>query len=149
MATNCSRPSQAFNCMRSYRNQYSPVMLLECKDCQHRINLPHSCWHRSCPHCQHQESQQLIERQRDKLLRVAFYLLTFPLPYEVRELFWKHQREAYDLLLKTARQTIASFASRDPRLRGRTGAHGVQHTHSCRLDYRPHLHLICDGRCGG
>ena len=133
---------QALNCMRSCRNQYSPVMLLECKDCHHRINLPHSCGHRSCPHCQHHESQQWLDRQRAKLLPVDYYLVTFTVPYEMRELFWQHQRVAYDLLLKTAWQTIASFASRDPRLKGRTGAHAVLHTHSRRLDYHPHVHLI-------
>ena len=57
---------KALNCMRSCRNQYSPVMLLECNDCHHRINLPHSCGHRSCPHCQHHESQQWLERQRSQ-----------------------------------------------------------------------------------
>ena len=133
---------RALNCMRRCRNQYSPVMLLECKGCHYRINLPHSCGHRSCPHCQHHESQQWLERQRAKLLPVEYYLVTFTVPCELRGLFWKHQRTAYDLLLKTAWQTIASFASRDPQLKGRTGAHAVLHTHSRRLDYHPHVHLI-------
>lgn len=133
---------QALNCMRSCRNQCSPVMLLECKNCHHRINLPHSCGHRSCPHCQHHECQQWLQRQRARLLPVEYYLITFTVPSELRELFWKQQRIAYDLLLKTAWQTIASFASRDPRLKGRTGAHAVLHTHSRRLDYHPHVHLI-------
>ena len=109
---------QALNCMRRCRNQYSPVMLLECKGCHYRINLPHSCGHRSCLHCQHHESQQWLERQRAKLLPVEYYLVTFTVPCELRGLFWKHQRTAYDLLLKTAWQTIASFASRDPQLSG-------------------------------
>jgi hypothetical protein len=133
---------QALNAIRSCRNQYSPVMLLECEDCHRRINLPHSCGHRSCPHCQHHESQQWLERQRAKLLPVHYYLVTFTVPYELRELFWQHQRTAYDLLLKTAWQTIASFARRDPRLKGGIGAHAVLHTHSRRLDYHPHVHLI-------
>ena len=132
---------RALNAMRSCRNQYSPVMLLECKDCHHRINLPHSCGHRNCPHCQHHEGQRWLERQRTKLLPVEYYLITFTVPYELRELFWNHQRIAYDLLLKTAWHTIASFASRDPQLKGRTGAHAVLHTHSRRLDYHPHVHL--------
>ena len=132
----------ALNCIRSCRNQHSAVMLLECGDCHHSVTLPHSCGHRSCPHCQHHESEQWLQRQRAKLLPVQYYLITFTVPSELRQLFWRHQRVAYDLLLKTAWQTIASFASRDPRLKGRMGAHAVLHTHSRKLDYHPHVHLI-------
>lgn len=49
---------------------------------------------------------------------------------------------AYDLLLKIAWQTVASFARRDPRLSGRIGAHAVLHTHNRKLGYHPHAHLI-------
>jgi hypothetical protein len=133
---------QALNCMRSCRNQYSTVMLLECGDCHHTIQLPHSCGHRSCPHCQHHESQQWLERQRAKLLPVEYYLVTFTVPAQLREVFWQHQRTAYDLLLKTAWQTIDGFARRDPKLKGQIGAHAVLHTHNRRLDYHPHVHLI-------
>jgi DNA-directed RNA polymerase subunit RPC12/RpoP len=28
-------------------------MLLECKPCGTTLKIPHSCGHRSCPHCQH------------------------------------------------------------------------------------------------
>jgi predicted RNA-binding Zn-ribbon protein involved in translation (DUF1610 family) len=132
----------ALSCMRSCRNQYSAVMLLECSSCQQRIQLPHSCGHRSCPHCQHHESQRWLQHQRAKLLPVEYYLVTFTVPEQLRQLFWQHQRTAYDLLLKTAWQTLSSFVSRDPRLKGRIGAHAVLHTHSRRLDYHPHVHLI-------
>jgi hypothetical protein len=133
---------QALNCIHRCRNQLSEVMLLECGDCHHTLKLPHSCGHRSCPHCQHHESQQWISRQRAKLLPVEYYLVTFTVPAQLRSLFWHHQRTAYDLLLKTAWQTICSFARRDPQLKGKTGAHAVLHTHSRRLDYHPHVHLI-------
>jgi hypothetical protein len=57
-------------------------------------------------------------------------------------MFWANQRIAYDLLLKTAWQTIDCFARRDPQLQGRAGAHAVLHTHARNLDYHPHVHLI-------
>jgi hypothetical protein len=60
----------------------------------------------------------------------------------LRALFWSQQRSCYDLLLKTAWQTVDSFARRDPKLKGITGAHAVLHTHSRRLDFHPHVHLI-------
>jgi hypothetical protein len=48
----------------------------------------------------------------------------------------------YDLLIKAAWQTVDSFARRDPKLKGRIGAHSVLHTHNRRLDYHPHVHMI-------
>ena len=39
-------------------------------------------------------------------------------------------------------QTIDSFARRDPKLKGKTGAHAVLHTHNRKLGYHPHVHLI-------
>ena len=48
----------------------------------------------------------------------------------------------YDLLIKAAWQTIDSFARRDPKLKGRIGAHAVLHTHNRKLEYYPHVHMI-------
>lgn len=132
----------ALQAMRRCRRQGSDLMVLECHDCRHTVKVPHSCGHRSCPHCQHHESQQWIERQQAKLLPVRYFLVTFTVPAELRPLFWSHQKVAYDLLLRIAWQTISSFARRDPRLKGRIGAHAVLHTHNRRLQYHPHVHLI-------
>ena len=133
---------QALQAMRRCRNQHSRVMVLECHGCHHQVTLPHSCGHRSCPHCQHHQSQQWLERQKAKLLAVDYFMVTFTVPAQLRGLFWANQRLAYDLLLKTAWQTIDRFTHRDPRLRGRCGAHAVLHTHKRNLDYHPHVHLI-------
>lgn len=50
-------------------------------------------------------------------------MITFTVPAQLRGLFWANQKLAYDLLLKTAWQTIDCFARRDPQLQGRVGAH--------------------------
>lgn len=89
----------ALNAIRRCRNQCSAVMLLECTDCQQNVILPHSCGHRSCPHCQQHESQEWLERQRSKLLPVRYFLITFTVPAQLRSLFWNHQHKSYDLLL--------------------------------------------------
>ena len=64
---------QALRAMRRCRNQHSKVMVLACHDCHHQVSLPHSCGHRSCPHCQQHESQHWLERQRAKLLQVSYF----------------------------------------------------------------------------
>ena len=42
-------------------------MLAQCAGCGEQRLVPHSCGHRSCPHCQHFESQRWIERQSQAL----------------------------------------------------------------------------------
>jgi len=69
-------------------------------------------------------------------------MITFTVLAQLRGLFWANQKVAYDLLLKTAWQTIDCFARRDPQLQGRAGAQAMLHTHARNLDYHPHAHLI-------
>lgn len=133
---------QALRAMARCRRQGSELMVLGCPDCKTSLKIPHSCGHRSCPHCQHHESQQWLEKQQGKLLPVTYFMVTFTVPAELRPLFWAKQRTCYDLLLKIAWETIDSFARRDPKLKGRTGAHAVLHTHNRMLGYHPHVHLI-------
>jgi len=133
---------RALHAMATCRTEASPVMLVDCPDCGHREFIPHSCGHRLCPHCQHHEGQQWLERQRAKLLPVDYYLVTFTLPRQWRPLVWRHQRLCYDRLLTLAWQTLLSFGLNDAKLKGKMGAHAVLHTNSRRLDFHPHVHFI-------
>lgn len=137
-------PSQrkALAAIRDCRSRHSPRMLTECPECAHQAYVPHSCGHRSCPHCQQHESQQWLERQLKKHLPADYFLLTFTLPAELRPLAWRHQRKLYDLILRTSWETVRTFTHNDRQLRGIPGAVSVLHTHSRRLDFHPHVHLV-------
>ena len=52
---------RALGAMRQCRTDESPKMLACCPACEGRALLPHSCGHRSCPHCQHFESERWLE----------------------------------------------------------------------------------------
>ena len=104
--------------------------------------FPLSCGHRFCPQCQHEAGETWLERQRAKLLPVDYYLITFTLPATLRALVYDHQREAYDLLIRLAWQTLAAFGLRDKALHGDLGATVVLHTHSRALDFHPHVHVV-------
>ncbi len=132
----------ALNAMQDCRTIYSPLMRAECPECDHQIFVPHSCGHRNCPHCQHHESQQWLERQMEKQVPAEYFLLTFTLPAEFRAMAWKHQRVLYSLMLQCAWETVRSFTHNDTRLQGTAGAIAVLHTHSRASDYHPHVHLV-------
>jgi hypothetical protein len=132
----------ALDAMKKCRTSLSPVMSVACNECGHKDFIPHSCGHRSCPHCQHHESEQWLQRQRNRQLPVNYFLLTFTLPAELRPLAWQHQRIVYDLLLKCSWDTLHTFSQNDKQLHGEAGAISVLHTHNRRLDYHPHVHVV-------
>ena len=136
-------PSQrnALGAMKDCRSSLCAQMLAQCSSCGQQRLVPHSCGHRSCPHCQHFESQRWIQRQTQALLPGSYFLITFTLPQELRGLAWSHQQTVYAALMQCAWETLAQFSRNHRQLRGQAGAVGVLHTHSRRLEFHPHVHM--------
>lgn len=132
----------ALAAIKHCRSQASPKMQLHCSACEQHILVPHSCGHRHCPHCQHHESQQWLERQLQRQLPAEYFLLTFTLPAEFRPLAWAHPCLIYDSLLRCAWHTLETFSGNDRQLQGTPGAIAVLHTNTRALDYHPHVHIV-------
>lgn len=137
-----SEHTRALAAMKHCRTEASPKMQVQCGECAHQKLVPHSCGHRHCPHCQHHESQQWLERQMRKQVPAEYFLLTFTLPAEFRVLTWAHQRIVYDLLMRCCWETVHTFSQNDKQLQGTPGAIAVLHTNTRQLDYHPHVHLV-------
>jgi hypothetical protein len=137
-------PSQrkALDALKTCRSSAAPVMQARCEACDHLERVPHSCGHRSCPHCQHHESQRWIERQLARQVPADYFLITFTPPESLRPLAWANQRTLYDLMTRCSWETLRTFARNDGELQGAAGAVAVVHTHSRRLDYHPHVHVV-------
>lgn len=137
-------PSQrsALSAFKRCRTTLAAQMQVQCEACFKTDYVPHSCGHRSCPHCQAHESQRWIEQQQAKQLPVDYFMLTFTLPKEWRALVWQQQKLLYDLLMKNAWDTINTFSQNDKTLQGNAGAIAVLHTHNRRLDFHPHVHMV-------
>lgn len=133
---------QALAAIKRCRTHFAPRMLAQCTGCGEQRSVPHSCGHRSCPHCQHHDSQVWLERQLASLVPAAYFMVTFTLPAELRGLAWHHQRTVYALLMQCAWDTLDTFARNDRKLGAGAGAVGVLHTHSRRLDLHPHVHMV-------
>ncbi len=137
-------PSQhrALAALKTCRTSAAPLMQARCERCDHVELVPHSCGHRSCPHCQHHESQRWIERQLARQVPAAYFLVTFTLPASLRPLAWANQRTLYDLMTRCSWETLRTFVHNDTALQGEAGAIAVLHTHARRLDYHPHVHVV-------
>ncbi len=135
---------KALQAMQQCRQKHSPQMLARCTNdkCRKQIYIPHSCGHRSCPHCQNHESWQWIENQLQKRLPAQYFLITFTLPRQLRWLTFLNQQLIYSLMFFCVQETLKTFTMNDKRLQGLAGFTTVLHTHSRRLDFHPHIHVV-------
>ncbi|ESQ10420.1 MAG: hypothetical protein N838_18900 [Thiohalocapsa sp. PB-PSB1] len=131
---------QALEAMKTCRTSASPMMLAQCESCDHNELVPHSCGHRPCPHCQHHEGQQGIERQLARQVPTTDFLITFTLPTALRPLVWANQRTLYDAMIRSSWETVSTLTKNDPQLQGEAGAIAVLHTHARSGDFHPHVH---------
>jgi len=138
---------KALESMAACRQEHGPHMLAQCSNhhCGAKTYIPHSCGHRNCPHCQHHESQQWIEQQLDKRLPCTYYLITFTLPVQLRDLAWKNQKTVYALMFATVQDLLKSFTRNDKKLGGAPGFTAILHTQARNLDYHPHIHVVMPG----
>jgi hypothetical protein len=137
--------------MKFCRTQFSPKMLVRCSssDCSNQSYIAHSCGHRNCPHCQNHESQQWIENQLNKRVPAKYYLLTFTLPSQFREIAWQNQRAVYHLLFSVIKDVLMTFTKNDKKLMGSAGFTMVLHTHARDLSHHPHVHVVMPGAAIG
>jgi hypothetical protein len=118
-----------------------------CLPCQQTLSTCHSCGHRSCPRCQHHETERWLARQQQKLIPVNYFMVTFTIPFQLRELFFYHQKVLYNVLFDCAVSTLKGFAKDSQRLGGDLGLTAVLHTHSRALKFHPHVHIIVPAGC--
>lgn len=136
---------RALDAMEACRTAAAGEILSRCSQCDQLDWRPCSCGHRSCPKCQNHDATRWLERQKEKLLPVGYFLVTFTLPAQLRSLAWRHQRKVYDAMFAAASKTIKDFGHHPKWLGAGTGFTAVLHTHSRRLTYHPHLHVVVPG----
>ncbi len=83
-----------------------------CSHCHHDDRLPLSCGHRHCPQCQHRTTSDWLERQKQKLLPVHYFMVTFTLPYQLRPLARRAPKALYNAMFQVASSVLKSFAQR-------------------------------------
>lgn len=136
---------KALHAMRDCRTPDSGELYLRCSDCGHTDFHPLSCGNRNCPQCQNHETSQWIDRQQNKLLPVEYFMVTFTLPFEFRTVAYLNQKAVYSILFVCVSSTLKDFGLNPKNLGAEIGMTMVLHTHSRRLDFHPHIHVIVPG----
>ena len=133
---------RAIQAISQCRTPEAGELFVHCPDCNHSEWRPRSCGHRSCPQCQNHEASLWLDRQKKKLLPVEYFLVTFTLPYELRFLAWDHQSLVYELMFACVATTLKDFGLNPKNLGAHIGMTAILHTHTRRLDFHPHIHVV-------
>ncbi|MFL7872019.1 MAG: transposase zinc-binding domain-containing protein [Anaerolineales bacterium] len=81
-------PSQraAMQAILACRTEVLGGHIYVCQSCDETQYSYHSCQNRHCPKCQHGDGEEWLEKQQALLLPVPYFLLTFTLPSDLRQL---------------------------------------------------------------
>ena len=119
--------------------------LYRCEPCALDHYVYHSCNHRACPKCGHQQATAWIQKQKAYLLPAAYFLVTFTVPAQLRRFFRSAQKFWYEFLFRQSSGTLADVASRQKYLGGQLGMMGILQTWTRDLRYHPHVHYLVPG----
>ena len=135
-----------------------------CEDCGHSRIAYNSCRNRHCPKCQGAAAEDWLAAREADLLPVGYFHVVFTLPAEIAPIAYQNKAIVYDLLFRTAAETLLTIAptgqarglkAHDPKhLGARIGATAVLHSWGSAMIHHPHVHMIVpgggislDGRC--
>jgi hypothetical protein len=130
------------NCGTGLFGQHS----FSCDGCGTLHSADSSCGNRHCPTCQAGKSDEWLRKQEEKTLPVNYFMITFTVPEELRDLIRSNQKACYAALFKAASGAMKKLA-KDPRFVGcdTAGFTGILHTWTRQLAYHPHVHFIVPG----
>jgi hypothetical protein len=116
-----------------------------CEDCGHWRVAYNSCRNRHCPKCQGAAARTWLAEREADLLPVGYFHVVFTLSAEISAIALQNKALVYDLLFRTASETMRIIAA-DPRhLGARIGITAVLHTWGSALTHHPHIHMIVPG----
>lgn len=116
-----------------------------CEDCGHWRIAYNSCGNRHCPKCQGAAARTWLAERKADLLPVGYFHVVFTLPLEVADIAFQNKAVVYDLLFRTASETMLTIAADPKHLGARVGITAVLHTWGSAMTHHPHVHMIVPG----
>jgi hypothetical protein len=136
---------RALNDLVSCRTAALGGHVLGCPECGHQRIAYNSCGNRHCPTCQATAAARWLEARAAELLPVPYFHLVFTLPDALDPIALANPRVVYDLLLRSAAETVLTVAADVELLGGQTGVLAVLHTWGQNLQFHPHVHCVVPG----
>ncbi|MGL3104613.1 IS91 family transposase [Bradyrhizobium sp. BR 1432] len=116
-----------------------------CDDCGLVRIAYNSCRDRHCPKCQGLARAQWLAERQANLLPVPYFHVVFTVPAPVAAIALQNKAVVYDILLKTAAETIRLISADPKHLGAETGMVAILHTWGQTLTHHPHAHCLVPG----
>jgi hypothetical protein len=116
-----------------------------CVDCGHQRIAYNSCRNRHCPKCQGAAARTWLAEREADLLPVSYFHVVFSVPAEIAAIAWQNKAPVYDLLFRTAAETMMTIAADRRHLGAKIGITAVLHTWGSAMTHHPHIHMIVPG----
>jgi predicted Zn-ribbon and HTH transcriptional regulator len=116
-----------------------------CQDCGYSRIAYNSCRNRHCPKCQGAAATDWLAAREADLLPVGYFHVVFTLPAEIAPIAHQNKAVVYDLLFRTAAETLLTIAADPQHLGARIGATAVLHSWGSAMTHHPHIHMIVPG----
>jgi hypothetical protein len=116
-----------------------------CEDCGHSRIAYNSCRNRHCPKCQGAAATDWLAAGETDLLPVGYFHVVFTLPAEIAPIAYQNKAVVYNLLFRTAAETLLTIAADPKHLGARIGATTVLHSWGSTMTHHPHVHMIVPG----
>jgi len=116
-----------------------------CNKCNQYHYSYHSCQNRHCVVCQNNDAAEWIEKNKKMMLPFTYFLATFTLPDELRNLSRKNQKLFYNILFKASSEALKLLAKDEKYLGAEIGMIGILHTWTRALIFHPHVHYLIPG----
>ena len=110
-----------------------------CEECAHTRISYNSCRNRHGPKCQAIAAKQWLADRQAELLPVPYFHVVFTLPGPVADIAYQNKAVVYDLLFRTAAETLLTIAADPKRLGARIGLTAVLHHLGINTDPEPSL----------
>jgi Putative transposase/Transposase zinc-binding domain len=113
-----------------------------CNDCGMTRIAYNSCRNRHCPKCQGAARSAWLAAREADLLPVPYFHVVFTLPAPLAEIAFQNKAVVYDLLMRTAADTLRTMAADPQHLGADIGLIAVLHTWGQTVQHHPHVHCI-------
>ena len=110
----------------------------QCDNCEHQRISYNSCRNRNCPKCQSLARAEWLEKRESELLDVPYFHVVFTLPERVAVIAYQNKEHVYDILFRTASETLQTIAGDPKHLGAEIGFFAVLHSWGSNLLQNPH-----------
>jgi hypothetical protein len=116
-----------------------------CAKCKEYHYSYHSCQNRHCVVCGNNDAADWIAKNKKLMLPFTYFLGTFTLPGQLREICRSNQKLTYNIFFKASSDALKLLAKDDKYLGADIGMTGILHTWTRALIYHPHVHYLVPG----